>query len=636
MEFFSFNREHNPKELRASSFELSPIKAIELAASKIPGSISLAQGIPSFHTPEVIKEFVYEKIRSGLSDKYSLTIGISELREEISLALQKENLSVDPEKQILVTAGSIEGITASILSVTKQGDEVIIPSPSYTSYQGSLAIAGCIPKFVNLDEEHNFKFKIDALKNAITKKTKAILYCSPNNPTGTVFSEENTRELVDLALKNNITLIIDEVYKDFYYTDNVHFTPASIPEANNNVIRICSFSKAYAMTGWRIGFLHSSEENVRNMVKFHDAMVTCAPVVSQYAAIAALRYGETALKEFQNEFRKRRDYTIQRLDKLSNIFDYQLPLASYFVFPRIKSTVNFAADSKKLAYDILDKAHVAVVPGSAFGPSGESHIRISFGGEMERIKEGMDRLQDYFLGNLIKKHFPISNTNSDIISAPRLAFTKNIIRKFLKLASKLYLWRNKVTVIGIVGTRGKTVYKRTIYDVLSQHYSVRAGILSYNTETGLPLSILNLHLPKSKNEKFLFVIKLISKAFFNKESARILILEYGIVTKLDAVVLTDIVTPNYLVITGSFVADPNIDDEAMQAGIEYIAKLVDKNNIVDDKVTENQLLFEPINNGNISADLIDSELNACIGESAKGALKAAKRLSLLMKRRLNP
>lgn len=583
-----------PKSPSSVAFELSPIKAMELAASRIPGTISLAQGIPSFHTPQQIKEFVHEKIDAGLCDKYSLTNGLTELREEIAISLQSENVSYDPEDEIIVTAGSIEGITATILAFTEPGDEVMLPSPSYASYLSAIYLAKCTPRYVELDEENNFDFHVENIERNITKKTRLILYCSPSNPTGTLFSEKKTREMVNICQKHNCMILIDEVYKDFYYTDDKHFSPVLIPEARDIVIRACSFSKAFAMTGWRVGFIHGSKENMTRILKYHDAMVTCAPVVSQYAAIAALRFGHDYLQEFITEFRKRRNYCISRLDELSRVLDYQIPKATYFVFPRIKDTIPLANDSKKLAMDLLEKAKVAVVPGIAFGPSGESHIRINFGREMSDLEEGFDRISDYLserstvkLPHKPKKAKPLNETLPSPQTENRLSFFQKTIRYILAHAARNYLRRNSVLVIGIAGTKGKTILKRTLLELLSTHVQARANILSYNTEVGLPISILNLKNPKTRGERLLFVSDLLLTSVFGKENSHILILEYGVSSKKDAEALLEIAQPEWLIISGITTDDPNLDYDSIQDGIGYIASHVNPEHILwakDDKM----------------------------------------------------
>lgn len=579
----------------AAGFQLSPIKGIELAAARIPGAVSLAQGIPSFDTPSVVKEFVRERLLSGACDRYSLTIGLSELREEIALALEKEGLRYDPDHEILATAGSIEGITAAVLSCTQPGDEVILPSPSYVSYQGAVAIARCSARFVALDEDHNFDFQVEEIERALTKKSKAILYASPNNPTGTLFSEAKTRALMQVAERNDLTVIIDEVYKDFYYTDDRHFTPAIMPEARERVIRVCSFSKAFAMTGWRIGFLHTGAERMRDIVKYHDAMVTCAPVVSQYAAIAALRFGEPYLQEFREEFRRRRAYTIDMLDSLSHVLDYQLPRAGYFVFPRLKDTVPLARDSFRLAYDILERARVALVPGVAFGPSGEGHLRISFGREQSDIKEGLHRFAEYL--HTVRNPYPSRNearqTHANSESSASLAataahqisalsshpdhavpgFFRRTAQRALRLAARFYLRRTRPLVIGIAGVQGKTVAKRTITELLTRERIVRSTILSYNTEIGFPLSVLDLPAPRTWQEKLMLPLRASLRAV-SLARCEILVLEYGVAKAGDASLLLSIARPDFLVLTDLAVADPGMDLDQIAAELRRLISAV--------------------------------------------------------------
>ncbi len=569
------------KRVRTSeTFQLSPIKAIELAASRRPGAISLAQGIPSFDTPQVIKDYVFEKIAQGACDKYSLTIGLAELREEIALSLAEDGLSYDPESEILITVGSIEGITASLLACTDPGDEVLLPSPTYASYLGGISMAGCTPRYVPLNEEENFDFDVEKIKQAITSKTRVILYCTPNNPTGTLFSEEKTHALIDLAVQHNLIVLVDEVYKDFYYTNDTHFSPAQIPEARERLIRACSFSKAYAMTGWRVGFLLAPHPLLQPILKFHDAMVTCAPVVSQYAAIAALRHAEPHRQAFVTEFRKRRDLAIRTLDELSRYLDYQLPKATYFVFPRLKDTVPLAYNSERLAYDILEKSNVALVAGSAFGPSGESHLRINFGRSEEELTEGLARFADY----LSKKHLSetANKTTSKAMpssSAPR-SLRRSWISTLLSIAARFYLHKHKPTVIGIAGVKGKTVYKRIFQKFFEKRYRTRSSILSYNTEIGLALSILNIESPKTKKDKLLFPFRILTKLFSSLNNPELLVLEYGITTKGDGKRLLKIAKPDWLVISPIATPDLSIDHRDIEAGISELTAEVPSSQIL--------------------------------------------------------
>ncbi len=410
---------------RTKDLKLSVIKQIELAASRYPDVISLAQGIPSFDTPAGIKRRVQRALDRGVVAKYSLSPGLPELRELIEISLARENMYYDWQKEIIVTAGSIEGITAAILAITNPGDEIIIPEPTYTSYREVILLAGCQPIFVPLDESKGWTFQLDRYEKAITPKTKAIFYCNPNNPTGTIYSQEQLFSLAQLAEKHNLFLISDEVYKDFIFSDSFQqthshksvyksgnlkkekiFSLAEIPRWRRRVIRIFSFSKVYAMTGWRIGYIHSDESVIKEILKVHDSLVTCAPVISQYAAMGALEMAGKEVTYFNRQYARRRDLICRRLDKLSHIFSYVRPKSTYYVFPRLKPTVikffpeiksrGEVIDSWQFALALLDKIQVAVVPGVAFGQNGEGHIRLSFGRSEKDINEAFDRMEELF------------------------------------------------------------------------------------------------------------------------------------------------------------------------------------------------------------------------------------------------
>ena len=379
---------------RTKNIQLSTIKQIELKASEYPDVISLAQGIPSFDTPGCIKRRVEKALRNGVVARYSLSPGLPELRELIEISLAKDNMFYDWRNEIVVTAGSIEGITASVMGITNPGDEILIPEPTYTSYREIIYLSGCKPVYVPLNEKKGWSFDLNKFSDAITDKTKAILYCNPNNPTGTIYTKDQLISLAELAKKHNLFLISDEVYKNFIFNEQHLFSLAEIPEYRDFIIRVYSFSKTYAMTGWRIGYLHSDENLVKEILKVHDSLVTCAPVVSQYAAMGALEMGEKDIAYFNKEYIKRRDLICDRLDKLQDTFSYIKPNSSYYVFPRI---LTGEKDSWKFTLDMLDSAQVAVVPGVAFGPNGEGHIRLSFGRSEEHINTAFDRLEKKFI-----------------------------------------------------------------------------------------------------------------------------------------------------------------------------------------------------------------------------------------------
>ena len=391
---------------RTKDLRLSIIKQMELQAAKFPDVISLAQGVPSFDTPSCIKRRVERALQDGVVARYSLSPGLPELRELIEIHLAKENMFYDWQEEILITAGSIEGITATILAITNPGDEIIIPEPTYTSYREVIILAGCQPVFVPLKEEKGWTLDTEEIEKAITPKTKAIFYCNPNNPTGIIYTKEQLLKLGEMAKKHDLFLISDEVYKDFVFSKDNLFSLAEVTEFRKRVIRLFSFSKTYAMTGWRIGYVHTDREIAKEILKVHDSLVTCAPVISQYAAMGALEMGEQDIKKFRKKYIERRDIICKRLDKLRKHFSYTKPNSTYYVFPKInmenfpdsfkKNYKNNESLSRQFALWILEKAQVAVVPGMAFGPSGEGHFRMSFGKRKKEINEAFDRVEKIF------------------------------------------------------------------------------------------------------------------------------------------------------------------------------------------------------------------------------------------------
>ncbi len=552
---------------RTANVKLSPIKAMELAASRVPDVVSLAQGIPSFDTPEPIKSFVQQKIAEGACATYSLTPGLPQLRECIAESLLREGMHYDPDQEIIVSSGSIEAIAATLLALTQPGDEIILSSPSYASYQEVVRIAGCTPRFAPLREEQNFAFDEEAFESCLSPHTRAILYCNPNNPTGTVFSETETRALIALAERHDLFLIIDEAYKDFVYTLEAYFSPAQVADVRQRIVRIFTFSKAYGMTGWRVGYLHSDARNVQEILKVHDALVTCAPVVSQYAALAALEYGHEHITTFRQAFKQRRDLTLTHLDQLSHVFDYQKPEGAYFVFPRIKDVVVHARDSYALAYDILEKAKVAVVPGIAFGPSGEAHIRLNFGRRTDDITTAFERLSEYFSpaaarrAQHTQRHAsrPAASAAERISSPPiprisRDLFSHQRIRSFavliLRALARLSLWRKNPQVIAIAGSHGKTVIKRIVTELLAQRYRVQPNPRSYNTDIGLPLAILNIELASVRlRDLARGFARAVWTALFSTGAPDILVLEFGVRHRGDMQQLIRTVIPDIAILT---------------------------------------------------------------------------------------
>lgn len=509
---------------RLRGLTLSPIKDVELQASRIPGVVSLAQGIPSFDTPEPIKRFAAERMAEGACARYSVSPGLPALREAIAEALAGEGMAYDPDREILVTVGSIEAIAATLLAHVDEGDEVLVVSPTYASYLPAIRLAGGVPRWVPLDEDAHFDLDPDAIAAAVSRRTRALLLCNPNNPTGTVFSREQTLRMLRVAAEHDLLVITDEVYKDFVYGEAGIFSAAMEPSARERVIRVCSFSKAYGMTGWRVGFVHGPAERITDILTVHDALVTCAPVVSQYAALAALEQGGAFIAEFAAEFRRRRDHVVERLDALSQVFDYQKPNASYFAFPRVKDTVPLARDSRRLAADLLQHARVALVPGVAFGPSGEAHLRLCFARPAADIDLAFDRLTEYFGGRPARGTIAVPAAPAAARRPARRALRARAIGLLRHLA-RTRLQRAHPQVVAITGTQGKTALKRTLTDLLARRLRVHANPLSYNTAVGLPLAVLDAEMDTRR--------PLAVAATF----ARALWRAYGPVAPLDAMVL---------------------------------------------------------------------------------------------------
>ncbi len=388
---------------RVSQITVSAIKQMPLLASKVPGCVSLGQGIPSPNTPQFIREAVIKALQDdGAVGKYSLQPGVPKLKELIAEDLMRtRNMPrVDPDTEIYVSCGGMEALATGIATIVDKGDEVILNSPSYSSHIEQILFAEGVPVFVPLDEGAEWSLNLDALRKAVTKKTKALILCSPSNPTGAVFTETQLREIADIILEHNLFVILDETYDFLVYDDQPYFSLLSMPELKNNVIAACSFSKRYCMTGWRVGYMYAPARIIKQVLKVHDAFAICAPTISQYAAIAALSGtngkdgpGDESVKELIRTMTARRNLVCSRLDRLSEVFFYAKPRGGYYVFPRYRAKENIG--SMDFALRLLNEAKVITVPGNAFGPTGEGHIRMSFGAEESELTEAFDRIDSW-------------------------------------------------------------------------------------------------------------------------------------------------------------------------------------------------------------------------------------------------
>ena len=349
---------------------------------------------PTTDTPEHIKAAAIAAIRDGLAGGYSVTSGLPALRQEIVAKLARDNHIPADILEIIVTVGAIEGLAAAVMAVVDPGDEVILPTPTYSTHIRQVVLASGKPVLVPCVEEQGSALDIAAIRKAVTSKTKAILYCSPSNPTGTVFREDQLRDLAAIALEHNLAVITDEAYEYFTFDGHKHFSIASIPEARKNVISCFTFTKTYAMTGWRIGYLHADQETVKQITKAHIPFAICAPTVSQYAALAALKGPQDCVATFASHYLAARNLMCERLDNLKDVFSYHKPEGSYLMFPRI--LVEEGRDSVAFCKRLLREAKVSTTPGIAFGPTGESHLRLSFCVPADTIDRAFDRMEAYF------------------------------------------------------------------------------------------------------------------------------------------------------------------------------------------------------------------------------------------------
>jgi len=376
---------------RVSQLPKSAIHEMTRLSKEIEDVAFLSWAKPVAGTPDHIGEAAARAIKDGRVGGYSENSGILPLREAIVAKLARDNnVDTDPS-QVLVTVGAIEGLSAAVMAVIDPGDEVLLFTPTYSTHIRQVVMASGKPVLVPSVEEEGFVLDFDAIRSAITPKTRAIFCCSPNNPTGTVLPERQLRELAALALEHNLVIITDEAYEYFVYDDNKHFSLASIPEMKKHVISCYTFTKTYAMTGWRIGYLHADESWIPQITKAHIPFAICAPVVSQYAALAALQGPQDCVSMFREHYQSARNLMCKRLDEIDSVFTYQKPGGSYLMFPKILAEKG--KDSMAFCKSLLREGKVSTTPGIAFGPNGEGHLRLSFCVSPDEINKAFDRIK---------------------------------------------------------------------------------------------------------------------------------------------------------------------------------------------------------------------------------------------------
>lgn len=358
--------------------------------------ISLGVGEPDFVTPWNVREAGIYSLEQGHTH-YSSNAGFIELREEIAKYLNRRfSLRYNPKDEILVTVGGSEGIDLALRALVGPGDEVIIPEPSFVAYKGCTAFTGATAKTIDLRAEDDFKLTPELLEEAITEKTKVVIIPFPNNPTGAIMNKEELAGIVEVLKDKDVIIISDEIYSELSY-DEDHVSIASFPEVKEKTIVINGFSKAYAMTGWRLGYVCAHKILIDAMKKIHQYAIMCSPTTAQYAAIEALKNGDESVAEMAREYNRRRRVLVEGFRSMG--LDCFEPLGALYVFPCIKST---GMSSDEFCEKLLLEEKVLAVPGNAFGDCGEGFIRACYAASMEDIMEAVKRIRRFVERNNVQ------------------------------------------------------------------------------------------------------------------------------------------------------------------------------------------------------------------------------------------
>ena len=363
-------------------------KFFDIAATR-KGVISLGVGEPDFITPWHIREAAINAIDKGRTF-YTGNKGLLELRSGICDYYRRRfDVSYNPEDNVIVTVGGSEAIDIVLRTIVKPGDEVILPTPAYVAYAAIIEMAGAKVVEVNLSEEDEFKLTPDALSGAISEKTKAVILNFPGNPTGGIMDYEDYKKIVPLIKESGIYAVTDEIYAELTY-EGKHCSIAAFDEIKDKVIVINGFSKAYSMTGYRIGYILAHKELIEMINKIHQYTIMCAPTSSQYAAIEAVKNGDNDIEEMFISFKQRRNYIVSELNRIG--LRTHMPKGAFYVFPSIKCT---GLSSEAFCEKLLDEQNLALVPGNAFGDAGEGYVRISYAYSMEEIKQAISELEEF-------------------------------------------------------------------------------------------------------------------------------------------------------------------------------------------------------------------------------------------------
>ncbi len=382
----------NPLSQTIVGIKPSGIRKFFDLASERKDTISLGVGEPDFDTPWHIRDEGIYSLEKGKTF-YTSNSGLMELRTEIcNYYARRFDISYDPKHETIITVGGSEAIDIALRAMVDPGDEVIVPQPSYVSYEPCAILAGAKPVIVELKNEDDFRLTAEELEEAITDKTKILVLPFPNNPTGAIMEREDLGEIAKICIEKDIFVLSDEIYAELTFK-NDHVSIASIPGMKERTIVINGFSKSYAMTGWRLGYALGPEEIIAQMTKIHQFAIMCAPTTSQYAAVEALRNGDEDVRKMRTSYNQRRNYLMNAFREMKlPCFE---PFGAFYVFPDIRE---FNLTSEEFAFALLDAQSVAVVPGTAFGDCGEGFLRISYAYSLEQLKTAMGRIALFIEG----------------------------------------------------------------------------------------------------------------------------------------------------------------------------------------------------------------------------------------------
>jgi aminotransferase len=383
----------NPLSRNVVNIQPSGIRKFFDIVSEMKDAISLGVGEPDFDTPWHIREEGIYSLEKGRTF-YTSNSGLKELKIEICNYLYRRcDLQYNYSNEVLVTVGGSEAIDLALRAMVDPGDEVLVPQPSYVSYHPCALLAGAVPVVIELKEENNFKLTKQDLLSAITDKTKILILPFPNNPTGAIMDYDDLKDIVDIIIEKDLYVISDEIYSELTYGKR-HVSIASFPGMRDRTIVINGFSKSYAMTGWRLGYAAGPALIIEQMTKIHQFAIMCAPTTSQYAAVEALRNGDSDVEMMRDAYDKRRKYLVHAIRNMGlSCFE---PLGAFYVFPSIKG-LNMSSDD--FATRLLQEEKVAVVPGTAFGACGEGFLRISYAYSIDNLKVALERIERF-----VKKH----------------------------------------------------------------------------------------------------------------------------------------------------------------------------------------------------------------------------------------